>query len=203
MNKCTRNRTRSPKHFLYHLLLLGLLVLLPVSQAQADQINMDFIINYAAPTDISNSHNLSIEWDITPIGGTRQFIIMSGINPNSSVTETSTFNEYPSLYDIIVGGTLFGKTEGDAKLSILPSYNAISEDTAPWVGSIVFTGAVYPGIDLNGRLYTWVSNKAIQVGTFELKTEATATAPVPEPATLVLLGAGLIGLAGYGRSKLS
>lgn len=69
-----------------------------------------------------------------------------------------------------------------------------------WIDSSIFgftdvgltcagPGPMYPGLDIDSLMMRNVGS-------------GSGTAPVPEPATLLLLGAGLIGVAGIGRKKL-
>ena len=135
----------------------------------------------------------------TTINGT-----MSGANHNPINNPiTATFSSTENRVGMVFGGPIGSVTTFEIRAFL----GAGQVDLQTFVSDGFQPGgnvpSVFGGIEVAGgfdriEFASLTSNFAFQIDDFQFES---TTGKVPEPSTMLLLGAGLIGLAGYGRKK--
>ena len=118
---------------------------------------------------------------------------------NFNANDYMPFNDY-SILSIIAGGSTIDVVTL-SNVATIGNYNATGWNTYEYTfasaGSGFISFGVYNALDqgLDSQLY--IDNVGGSNG------NGNGTNPVPEPSTILLMGIGLIGLAGYSRKRFS
>ena len=165
-------------------------------------------INSNGVHQANNTNYYSGFYDCGGTGVCKNYFVfdLTGLDAKKINTATFTVN----TYSISVGGTyyIFGTNLSGPNVSStngftsIPYYNRLT--AGPIIGSIVLT----PGmsntnvtITLNHQGEQWV--KSGEGSTAVLGGEFIPVGAVPEPGTLMLVGTGVVGLAGLLRRKFN